>query len=478
MIRTAPSGVSEVQDRSEADSKEAEDASARAAVEAVEAFIAADEDVDILTMAMFLEIDLKFHPDLLWIAKEAMTADDNVPDQHFRDLYKQHVRAKQQHEASTTENHAEAAAIAPAITQTLVTPVEAPSLLFSSEVVLAKKKEAISLKEAGDLSGAIKLLREAKKLEAQLKTGVNGPSEAVVLTRPSPTATYGLNFDFSTDATDRVVVLSVSEGSAAAHQLAFGDRLLAVDGVSITSGRNAMELIRNTSTEMRLQVRPASAAELSMLLQRRDLAEKQLHEAMCADDQAALGLAIKGAQKAGVNQTALTAAAEHQTLEMQLSSAVRGTCTHYSYTELELGTSNFSESNRIGGGGFGGVFRGVLPTGEKVAVKRLEQDRSLGEASGISADSQLNSEVVMLSRIAHEGIVRLLGWTTESVPCLVYTLMEESLESRLACANGQDPLPPYERVLIISDVGGGLAFLHVRERSSLLLRLQCSHIAI
>jgi hypothetical protein len=460
LAETTLSMVSEAPEQSEADARAVEETRVRAAAEAVEA--------DVLEIATFLEIDHTLHPDLLWIARKALFAEEDVPAEHFRELYAQRVRAKQRREGSmaaaieaavVTEA---APAIAPEITQTRIKPVGPSSLPISFEAVLAKKQESVSLEVAGDVKGAIKLLREAKRLEAQLHAAESLPSEAVVLTRSSPIASYGLMFDFSNDPTDGVVVLAVGQGSAAAQRLNFGDRLLAVDSVSITSGRTAMELIRNTSTEVRLRVRRANASELTVLQQRRESAEKQLHEAMCGDDQTELSLAISEARKAGVNTTAITAAVEHQTLEMQLGSAVRGTCTRYSYAELEFGTSIFSESNRIGGGGFGGVFRGVLATGEEVAVKRLEQDRSLGEASGITADSQFNSEVIILSRIAHEGIVRFLGWATESVPCLVYKLMEGSLENRLACAHGKDALSPYERVLIISDIGGGLTFLHVR----------------
>ena len=73
----------------------------------------------------------------------------------------------------------------------------------------------------------------------------------------------------------------------------------------------------------------------------------------------------------------------------------------------------------------------------------------------------------MLTRITHANIVPLLGASTVGAPspCLVYALMEGgSLEDRLACASGRKPLTSNERVLIISDVARGLAFLHTEHR--------------
>ena len=110
--------------------------------------------------------------------------------------------------------------------------------------------------------------------------------------------------------------------------------------------------------------------------------------------------------------------------------------------------------HRLGSGGFGLVFKGVLPSGTQIAVKQL-QDTEDGQRE------QMYTEVEVLSRVQHPNIVPLLGWSEEGAACVVYALMEGgSLEERLACTGGRAPLTASERVTVLSDVARGLAFLH------------------
>lgn len=51
----------------------------------------------------------------------------------------------------------------------------------------------------------------------------------------------------------------------------------------------------------------------------------------------------------------------------------------FTYKELELATDGFSESNVIGTGGFGLVFRGALNDGTVAAIKKLHRDGKQGE---------------------------------------------------------------------------------------------------
>jgi serine/threonine protein kinase len=81
---------------------------------------------------------------------------------------------------------------------------------------------------------------------------------------------------------------------------------------------------------------------------------------------------------------------------------------------------------------------------------------------------QMRTEVEVLSQVQHVNIVPLLGSSKDGMaPCLVYALMEGgSLQDRLACrgSGALMPLTANERILVLSDVARGLAYLHSEVR--------------
>ncbi|CAI9304243.1 unnamed protein product [Lactuca saligna] len=91
----------------------------------------------------------------------------------------------------------------------------------------------------------------------------------------------------------------------------------------------------------------------------------------------------------------------------------------YSYRELARSTNNFAEGRKLGEGGFGGVYRGLLQkSGTHVAVKRV----SKGSKQGIK---EYASEVKIISRLRHRNLVQLTGWCHEKGELLlVYEFME------------------------------------------------------
>ncbi|XP_065881924.1 probable LRR receptor-like serine/threonine-protein kinase At5g63710 isoform X2 [Euphorbia lathyris] len=94
-----------------------------------------------------------------------------------------------------------------------------------------------------------------------------------------------------------------------------------------------------------------------------------------------------------------------------------GHIKRFSWRELQLATDNFSESNVIGQGGFGKVYRGVLGDNTRVAVKRLSDYSPGGEAS-------FQREVLLVSIAVHRNLLRLIGFcTTSSERILVYPYM-------------------------------------------------------
>ncbi|KAB1206697.1 L-type lectin-domain containing receptor kinase IX.1 [Morella rubra] len=90
----------------------------------------------------------------------------------------------------------------------------------------------------------------------------------------------------------------------------------------------------------------------------------------------------------------------------------------FSFKELARATNNFSDDEKLGQGGFGGVYKGFLrDLKSSVAIKRV----SKGSAQGIK---EYASEVKIISRLRHRNLVQLIGWCHERRELLlVYEFM-------------------------------------------------------
>ncbi|VAH29341.1 unnamed protein product [Triticum turgidum subsp. durum] len=84
---------------------------------------------------------------------------------------------------------------------------------------------------------------------------------------------------------------------------------------------------------------------------------------------------------------------------------------------LRGATGNFAEANKLGEGGFGAVYKGELPDGQEIAVKRLS--RNSGQGIG-----ELKNELVLVAKLQHKNLVRLVGvCLQEHEKLLVYEYM-------------------------------------------------------
>ncbi|KAG2570692.1 hypothetical protein PVAP13_7KG042400 [Panicum virgatum] len=80
--------------------------------------------------------------------------------------------------------------------------------------------------------------------------------------------------------------------------------------------------------------------------------------------------------------------------------------TIFSLSELKAATENFSEEKKIGSGGFGDVYKGVLQDGQVVAIKILFSSHTIEE-------SRLYDEINVFVDLKHKNIIRPLGYCHE-----------------------------------------------------------------
>ncbi|KAK6945852.1 Protein kinase domain [Dillenia turbinata] len=126
----------------------------------------------------------------------------------------------------------------------------------------------------------------------------------------------------------------------------------------------------------------------------------------------------------------------------------------FSYNELARATNNFSKEEKLGEGGFGGVYKGYLrELGDYVAIKRVSRGSEQGE-------KEYASEVRIISRLRHRNLVQLMGWCHEKRELLlVYELMSEgSLYTHLF--KGKDPLSWNVMYKIAQGLASALLYLH------------------
>ncbi|GER28856.1 kinase [Striga asiatica] len=90
----------------------------------------------------------------------------------------------------------------------------------------------------------------------------------------------------------------------------------------------------------------------------------------------------------------------------------------FSYQELSTATQEFSDENKLGEGGFGGVYKGRLFSWDlTVAVKRFSSASKQGKKEYIT-------EVKTISMVRHRNLVQLIGWCHERGEfLLVYEFM-------------------------------------------------------
>ncbi|KAF8032680.1 hypothetical protein BT93_D1564 [Corymbia citriodora subsp. variegata] len=123
--------------------------------------------------------------------------------------------------------------------------------------------------------------------------------------------------------------------------------------------------------------------------------------------------------------------------------------------ELDTATDHFNENRILGQGGQGTVYKGMLIDGTIIAVKK-------SKVIDIGQVEQFVNEIIVLSKINHRNVVKLLGFCLESeVPLLVYEFIPNgTLYQYLHDPNREFPISWEMRLRIANEVAGALSYLH------------------
>ncbi|KAL4587384.1 hypothetical protein LXL04_000253 [Taraxacum kok-saghyz] len=128
----------------------------------------------------------------------------------------------------------------------------------------------------------------------------------------------------------------------------------------------------------------------------------------------------------------------------------------FSYEELSAATKGFKETELLGKGGFGQVYKGTLPElGAQVAVKKIWHKSGQGMKEFVA-------EIATIGRLRHPNLVRLLGYCRRKTELfLVYDYMpNNSLDKFIFNSNPESTLSWKQRIKIIIDVAEALTYLH------------------
>ncbi|CAA3011168.1 receptor kinase At5g39000 [Olea europaea subsp. europaea] len=117
-------------------------------------------------------------------------------------------------------------------------------------------------------------------------------------------------------------------------------------------------------------------------------------------------------------------------------------------------TNNFSQPNKIGEGGFGPVYKGLLSTGQEVAVKRLASNSH-------QSFIEFKNEVLLLSKLQHPNLIKLLGYCIHGEELiLVYEFMENKSLDAYLFGETSHKLGWTIRFKIAIDIARGILHLH------------------
>ncbi|XP_027362520.1 cysteine-rich receptor-like protein kinase 10 [Abrus precatorius] len=132
---------------------------------------------------------------------------------------------------------------------------------------------------------------------------------------------------------------------------------------------------------------------------------------------------------------------------------------------IKAATDDFSDTNKLGQGGFGAVYKGVLSDGNEVAVKRLSRKSWQGI-------EEFKNEIILIAKLQHRNLVRLLGCVLEGEEkLLIYEFMSnKSLDQFIFDPDKRSKLDWNTYHGIINGIAKGLLYLHEESRLKIIHR--------
>ncbi|XP_062169066.1 probable leucine-rich repeat receptor-like serine/threonine-protein kinase At3g14840 [Alnus glutinosa] len=138
----------------------------------------------------------------------------------------------------------------------------------------------------------------------------------------------------------------------------------------------------------------------------------------------------------------------------------------FTLRQIKAATNNFDAANKIGEGGFGSVYKGLLSDGTRIAVKQLSSKSKQGNREFVN-------EIGMISALQHPHLVKLYGCCIEGNQLLlVYEYMENNSLARALFGPEEYGLkldwPMRQKICV--GIARGLAFLHEESRLKIVHR--------
>ncbi|KAL3615020.1 hypothetical protein CASFOL_040681 [Castilleja foliolosa] len=136
----------------------------------------------------------------------------------------------------------------------------------------------------------------------------------------------------------------------------------------------------------------------------------------------------------------------------------------FKFEVLANATRNFSNANKLGKGGFGPVYKGVLANSKEIAVKRLAKVSGQGV-------QEFTNEVLLITKLQHKNLVRLMGCSVENKEkMLIYEYMPNKSLDVYLFDTSQEILDWGKRFNIIEGICRGLVYLHRDSRLKIIHR--------